>query len=44
LSSTSVDKLVTERFEYVRTIKKHIGSIFWKDFGINDFEGTIVLF
>jgi hypothetical protein len=26
------EKLITERFEYIRIIKKHIGNLFWKNF------------
>ena len=38
------EKLITERFEYIRIIKKYIGNLFWKNFSNNDFPGTVVYF
>ena len=38
------EKLITERFEYIRIIKKHIGNLFWKNFSNNEFPGTVVYF
>ncbi len=41
---TPEEKLITERFEYIRIIKKYIGNLFWKNFSNNDFPGTVVYF
>jgi hypothetical protein len=38
------EKLITERFEYIRIIKKYIGNLFWKNFSNNEFPGTVVYF
>lgn len=38
------EKLITERFEYIRLIKNYIGNLFWKNFSNNSFPGTIVYF
>lgn len=44
LKPTPQEKLITERFEYIRIIKKYIGNLFWKNFSNNDFPGTISYF
>ena len=38
------EKLITERFEYIRQIKEYIGNLYWKNFSNNQFPGTIVYF
>lgn len=40
----SGEKLMTQRFEYIRVIKKYIGEKFWTKFAAKDFPGTIVYF
>lgn len=44
LKPTDEEKLITERFEYIRLIKNYIGDIYWSNFAKNDFPGTIVYF
>ena len=44
LKPTIEEKLITERFEYVRQIKKYIGNLFWNNFSNNEFPGTVVYF
>jgi hypothetical protein len=44
LKPTEEEKLITERFEYIRIIKKYIGNLFWKNFSNNEFPGTVVYF
>ncbi|MDB5226258.1 MAG: hypothetical protein JWN78_451 [Bacteroidota bacterium] len=44
LQPTQEEKLITERFEYIRQIKKYVGELYWKNFSTNDFPGTIVYF
>ncbi len=44
IQPTTQEKLITERFEYVRIIKKYIGNLFWKNFSIKEFPGTVVYF
>jgi hypothetical protein len=44
LQPTEKEKLITERFEYIRQIKNYIGKLYWKDFANNEFPGTIVYF
>lgn len=41
---TPQEKLIIERFEYIRQIKNYIGNKYWKDFARNEFPGTIVYF
>lgn len=41
---TSAEKLIIERFEYLRQIKNYIGNIFWKNFASDEFPGTVVYF
>jgi hypothetical protein len=38
------EKLITERFEYIRQIKKFAGNLYWKNFSNNEFPGTVVYF
>jgi hypothetical protein len=38
------EKLITERFEYIRQIKKYIGNLYWNNFSNNEFPGTVVYF
>jgi len=38
------EKLIEERFEYIKLIKSFVGKIYWKDFSANSFPGTIVYF
>lgn len=38
------EKLIIERFEYIRQIKKFIGDLYWKNFSNNEFPGTVVYF
>ncbi len=44
LQPTEQEKLITERFEYIRQIKNYIGELYWNNFAKNDFPGTIVYF
>lgn len=44
IAPNDTEKQITERFEFIRTIKKSIADIYWKPFGEKDFEGTIVYF
>lgn len=44
LKPTPTEKLITDRFEYIRIIKKYIGNLFWKNFSNNEFPGTVVYF
>ncbi|MCC6515864.1 MAG: hypothetical protein IT275_05870 [Chitinophagales bacterium] len=44
LQPTSEEKIIIERFEYIRQIKKYVGNLFWKNFSNNEFPGTVVYF
>ncbi len=44
LQPTPHEKLITERFEYIRQIKKFVGNLYWKNFSNNEFPGTVVYF
>ena len=44
LKPTEQEKLIEERFEYIKLIKSFVGKIYWKDFSVNSFPGTIVYF
>lgn len=44
LQPTAQEKLITERFEYIRQIKKFVGNMYWKNFSNNEFPGTVVYF
>jgi hypothetical protein len=44
IQPTTQEKLIAERFEYIRLIKKAIGNQYWINFSNNDFPGTIVYF
>jgi hypothetical protein len=38
------EKLMIERINYLNSLRKFAGNLFWEDFGKNDFIGTIVYF
>lgn len=44
INPNETEKIVIERFEYIKKIKHYISDIYWKPFGAKDFEGTIVYF
>lgn len=44
LPPNNSEKEIIDRFEYIRNIKHFIADLYWKPFGVKDFEGTIVYF
>ena len=44
LKPSDQEKLIEERFEYIRSLKNYVGNIYWKDFVGNSFPGTLVYF
>ncbi len=44
LTATAKEKLIEDRIEYLRNAKLFISNAYWKEFGKNEFEGTIVYY
>ena len=44
IQPTDDEKLIMDRFEYIRLVKNYTGDVFWSKFSTQDFPGTIVYF
>ncbi|MBP6048144.1 MAG: hypothetical protein KA457_01625 [Chitinophagales bacterium] len=44
VQASTADKLVTDRMEYLRTMKNYVGELYWKKMIGDDFPSTVVYF